>query len=39
MAEYDDFKLFSGSSDDESDVFVPNISNTSIAGELEAEIK
>ena len=31
--------FFSDSSDDEYDVFLPNISNTSIAGELEAKIK
>ena len=36
MAKYDNFKLLSDSSDDESDVFLPNISNTSITGELEA---
>ena len=34
MAKYDDFKLFSDSSDDESDAFLPNISNTSIAGKI-----
>ena len=39
MAKYDDFKLFSDSSDNESDVFLPNVSNTSIAEKLEPEIK
>ena len=39
MAKYDNFELFSDSSDDEFDFFWPNISNTSINGELEAEIK
>ena len=38
MAKYDDFKLFSDSSDDESDAFLPNISNTSIAGEITVKI-
>ena len=38
MAKYDDFKLFSDSSDDESDAFLPNLSNTSIAGEITDEI-
>lgn len=34
---YDDFKLFSDSSDDKSDVFLPNVSNTSITGEITIE--
>ena len=38
-AKCDDFELFIDSSDDEFGVFLPNVSNTSIAGELEAEIK
>ena len=38
MAKYDDFKLFSDSSDDESDAFLPNISNTSTAGEITVKI-
>ena len=37
MGKYDDFKLFSDSSDDESDAFLPNVSNTSIAGEITDE--
>ena len=31
------FKLFSDSSDDESDIFLPNVSNTSVAGEVIVE--
>ena len=38
MAKHDDFKLFSDSSDDESDAFLPNVSNTSTAGEITNEI-
>ena len=38
MAKYDDFKLFSDSSDDESDVFLPNFNNTSIAGDIPVKI-
>ena len=37
MANYDDFKLFSDSSDKKSDVFLPNVSNTNIAGEVAVE--
>ena len=38
MAKYDDFKLFSDFSDDESDAFLPNVSNTSIAGEITVKV-
>ena len=38
MAKHDDFKLFSDSSDDESNAFLPNVSNTSTAGEITNEI-
>ena len=38
FAKYDDFKLFSDSSDDESDVFLPNFNNTSIAGDITVKI-
>ena len=33
----DDFKFFSDSSEDKSDVFLPNVSNTSITGEITIE--
>ena len=38
MAKYDDFKLFSNSSDDKSDAFLSNFSNTSIAEEVTVKI-
>ena len=34
MANYNSFDLFSSSSREESDVFLPHVVNTSIAGEI-----
>ena len=34
MAKCDNFDLFSSSSGEESDVFLPHVVNTSIAGEI-----
>ena len=38
MTKHDDFKLFSDSSDDESDAFLPNVSNTSTAGKSQMKL-